>query len=256
MHRVLVSPPQLLDSTITLDDPAQTHHLRDVLRLRTGDRVVCFDGEGHECAGVIVAQRREQVVIELTASTREIREGATIWLAQSLLKGERFEWVIQKATELGVSRLSPLVTQHTVIRITEGQAQKKHERWQRLAQEAAKQCQRATIPAIDPPATLEHLLPRMEPLALVLMPTLASTTIPLDEALKGQTLRALRPIGPEADAREVALLIGPEGDFSREEVVLAQAYGARPVSLGRLTLRAETAALAALSMIKYALGDL
>lgn len=229
-------------SAIVLEDPGELHHLRDVLRLRVGDRVVCCDGTGAEYAGTIAALGASRAQVRVERLLERAAPPVRLWLAQGLPKAERFEWVVQKATELGVDRLSPLLTRHAVVRLTPERARAKLVRWQRIAQEAAKQSQRATIPQLDPPQSLTAFLERLGRGMLVLMPTLAVTTIPLAEVLKESMA-----------ARDVVILIGPEGDFSREEVALAERYGARPVSLGPLTLRTDTAALAALAIASHVL---
>ena len=244
MKRFVVPPERLTEPAITIDQPEELHHLRDVLRLKPGDRVVCFDGRGRECDGIIQRQSASQVVIDIVGSIRERQAALDLWLAPAVLKAEHFDWLVQKATELGATRISPLLTQRTVVRLTEEQRRRKQERWLRIARESAKQCGRATIPAIDVPVAFETALNTLKDAPLLLIPTLAVTTIPLGEVLNRV-----------ASLQQVAALIGPEGDFSREEVALAERYGARPVSLGRLTLRAETAAVAVLAMLSYALSE-
>ena len=123
--------------------------------------------------------------------------------------------------------------------------QRKCARWRRIAQEAAKQCGRATIPTVDVPCRFEDVLPRLDQAPLILIPTLAVDTQPLSEVLHAHR-----------GANAVVALIGPEGDFSRREVEAAVARGAQPVSLGRLTLRSETAAVATLAVLRYASGGL
>ena len=245
MHRFFVPTQHVRGSTITVEDSHQLHHIRDVLRLGVGDPLVCFDGQGSAYLGTIVRTSARRLIVQVRQRTHGAQASLTLWLAQGLQRLERFEWVVQKATELGVTRLSPLITRHTVVRLTEGQAAKKRERWQRIATEAAEQCGRTTIPLIDPPQAFKAFLPAVERTSLVLMPTLAVTAIPLSEVLNAR-----------APVQEVAVLIGPEGDFSREEVALAEQYGARPVSLGPLTLRAETAAIATLAIVSHVLRNM
>ena len=242
IFRCFVPPHKIRRSTITIDDPQQVHHIRDVLRLGVGDQLTCFDGQGSEYLGTVIRISPRRLLIEVDRKVQQSQTSLSVWLATGLLKADRFEWVVQKATELGVARLSPLVTSHTVVR-PHPFREAKLLRWQRIAQEAAKQCGRSTIPSVDPPRTVQAFLPLVEGVSLILMPTLAVTTVPLSEVVK-----------TSASAKEVVILIGPEGDFSREEVALAQRSGARPVSLGPLTLRSETAALATVAILQYALG--
>ncbi|MBI4323613.1 MAG: 16S rRNA (uracil(1498)-N(3))-methyltransferase [Candidatus Omnitrophica bacterium] len=243
--RFFIPPSQIHGSTVTLDDPRQIHHLRDVLRLGLGDQIMAFDGQGSQWLGTIARAGARRVVIRLDQHRdAPVERAVSIWLGQALLKADRFEWIVQKATELGVATLSPLVTRHTVVRLSSEQAISRRQRWQRIATEAAKQCQRATIPVIHPPQSLEALLRRTQRSSLILIPTLSVTTIPLQDVLPGRQA-----------AQEVVALIGPEGDFSPEEVALAEKFGARPVSLGPRTLRAETAAIALLAILQHVLGS-
>ena len=245
LKRFVVPPKQIRGSTITLDDPQELHHLRAVLRLKPGDRLICFDGQGSEYLGTIDRQTSQQVVIRIENQLRLSTEQdpLTLWLVQALPKSARFDWVVQKATELGVSRISPLITQRTIVRPSSAGAEAKRTRWQRIAQAAAKQCRRATIPTVDAPRRFEEVVTAFSSDSLVLIPTLESSTIPI-----GQVLKAASRV------TEVVILIGPEGDFTADEVALAKAHGAQPVSLGPLTLRAETAALASLAVVRYALA--
>jgi len=243
VHRFFVPPQKIRGSTIIIDDQRELHHLRDVLRLGLGDQVICFDGLGNEYRGTITQDARHEFIVQVERQLCKASNEVTVWLAPGLLKADRFDWVVQKATELGVARVSPLMTQHTVVRPNPEQGRAKQQRWQRIAREAAKQCGRTTIPVIDPPQSFQTAIRLLEALPLILMPTLLVTTIPLRELLTAHTALT-----------QVAIVIGPEGDFSREEIAFAEAHGARPVSLGPLTLRAETAALATIVILSCALG--
>ncbi|MBI2884681.1 MAG: 16S rRNA (uracil(1498)-N(3))-methyltransferase [Candidatus Omnitrophica bacterium] len=244
VHRFLISPDCVQGDIITLSDPSELHHLSRVLRLAVGDRVACLDGQGREYQGVIARQTSRDVVIQLDRPPREAARRRPLWLAQAMLKSDRFEWVIQKATELGASTITPLITDRVVPTLLPRQASHKLERWRRIAQEAAKQCGRATLPAIESPRPMAEVVPVMTAEGLTLIPTLSTTAVPIRSVLEANR-------APQA----VAVFIGPEGDFTAAEVAHAQAHGARPVSLGPQTLRAETAAIAALAMLNYALDD-
>ncbi len=239
MHRFFIPPTQVVRHAITLDDPRELHHLRDVLRLTVGDEVRCFDGQGTEYVGTVETSTPVAVTIRVQRSTQVPRPGPAVWLAQGLPKGERFEWLVQKATELGVERILPMITHHAVVRLSAQQGMGKQARWLRIATEAAKQCGRATVPQIDVPYRFEEAVQQLQSCRLMLLPTLAVATVPLKEVL------VKKHDGP------IGVLIGPEGDFSRDEVAYAQAHGARPVSLGALTLRSETAAMATLAIVQY-----
>lgn len=217
MHRVFIHPRNVHGSTITVDDPRELHHLRVVLRLTRGDRVCCFDGGGMEYVGTITRSSPRQLAVAIQTQVRSAEERPRIWLAYSLIRGPRVDWMLQNVTELGGMRITPLLTPPLggVVRLSNEDARKKTGRWARMVQEAAKSCGRSTLPLIEPPQSLGALLPRLEGVPLVLMPTLALAARPLPEALEA----AGQPAG-------VAVLIGPEGDCTREDVTLAQAHGA------------------------------
>ncbi len=242
MPRFYVPPAAVRGSSIVVDDPRELHHIRDVLRLRPGDPVRVFDGQGKEYTGIIFELTAEALRIRVD-EVRDVpaRRGA-LWLIQGVPKGDRFEWLLQKATELGVDRITPVITSRSVVRFSAAQAGPKVERWRRIVKEAAKQGGRAPRPAVAAPQPIADALPLLKGVPLILMPTLAVTVIPM--------AAVLAKLGPAARA---AVLIGPEGDFTKDEVVLAESYGARPVSLGPLTLRSETAAIAVLSILGYVL---
>ncbi len=245
MPRVLISPDAIRGRSITIRDPQELHHLLDVVRVRVGDRLECFDGAGHGYAGPIVQRARRRLVVEIAERLEEPRRPLGITLAQALIRPERFAWVIQKATELGVDRISPLVTHRTVVRPAPDHADQKLVRWQRIASEAAKQCGRKTLPHLDVPQPFRHFLSTLQEGTRALMPTLSATGVPLKDELEhfdGVT--------------SAVVLIGPEGDFTREEALLAQRAGVRLVSLGHLTLRSETAAITTLSILQHVVGFL
>jgi 16S rRNA (uracil1498-N3)-methyltransferase len=249
MHRFLITPENVHGSTIHIADPCELHHIRHVLRLGIGQRVTCLDGQGRGYVGVIDRVAPDRLDVRIERQLDRPIGAAPLWLVQALVKGERFEWLLQKATELGAARIAPVSTRHAVVRIAQAQRTPKLERWRRIAQEAAKQCGALSVPTIDPVQPLERVLESLGDAAWVLMPTLAVTAIPLR-----QVVEQLQREAPPAAGRPVAILIGPEGDFDADEVALAERFGARPVSLGPLTLRSETAAVASLAMLQYALG--
>lgn len=241
LHRFFIEPSNVQGSTIVMTDLHELHHLRRVLRLKPGDRLCCFDGSGAEYTGVIASQTPQELRMLIEQRREAPGQLLMVSLAQSLLKADRFEWTVEKATELGVARIIPLMTRHGVIRFSAEQARNKHLRWQRIAQAAAKQCRRSTLPSIDLPQSLETLLRTLAPETLILMPTLAVPTVALPPILTGRR-----------NATQVVVLIGPEGDFTPQEIRVARDHGAHAVSLGPLTLRSETAAVAALAMLQYA----
>jgi len=246
MIRVRIPPEAVRGDTVTVASPQTLHHLRHVRRVKPGDPLECVDGEGHRYAGRVFRCAKRTLLVRIEAQTVEPTGPLRVWLGQALIKPDRFDWVIQKATELGVDRLTPLLTARTIARAAPPQLERKRLRWQRIAEAACAQCGRAVMPMIDAPMTLKAFLPQLDLAACVIMPTLA---VPAAVSLQAAVSRA-----PADEA--VAALIGPEGDFTREEVEMAQRFKAIPVSLGRLTLRSDTAALATLTMLQAARGSL
>ncbi|QJQ95559.1 MULTISPECIES: 16S rRNA (uracil(1498)-N(3))-methyltransferase [Halomonadaceae] len=215
-------------------------HVARVLRMREGATLTLFDGHGQEAQAVLVEAGRKRVVvrIESTASGRG-ESPLAVHLGQAISKGDRMDYAIQKAVELGVAVITPLYTEHGDVRLKGEREMKKLAHWQGVAASACEQCGRATIPPILPPQLLDDwLAERDEPLRLVLHP-----------ATDGAFETAETPAG-------VALLIGPEGGLSRGEVDAAQAAGFSPLTLGPRILRTETAPVVALSLLQYRFGDI
>jgi 16S rRNA (uracil1498-N3)-methyltransferase len=213
------------------------HHLAHVLRARRGDRVVLFDGAGREADAVVDAVAADAAL--LTAGPPRAAAGATVELTLlvGLLKGEKMDWVVQKATELGVTRIVPLAAAHAVVRLDGARRASRIARWEKIAREAARQSGRADVPAVaavTPPATA--FVDTHSPLRLLFHERDAAPVAP--------------HLGPYPAA---ALAVGPEGGFAPDEVAAARAAGWQVVSLGPRILRAETAALAALAIVGHAL---
>jgi 16S rRNA (uracil1498-N3)-methyltransferase len=243
--RIFVPAIAISGDRLTVTDPDELHHLLSVLRIRVGDAVECLDGAGSSYIGRVQHCEKSGIVLRIEERRQGRSWSAQILLAQALIKPEPFEWVVQKATELGVRELVPLVTGRCVVRPQADRGERKVVRWQRIAKEAAKQCGRSVIPRIGSPQPFAEFARTLDRYPLSLIPTLGPDTVPLGIALEGVQAPAT-----------LALLIGPEGDFTQEEVELARRHGARPVSLGPLTLRSETAAIAAVAILQHTLGAL
>lgn len=244
MHRVLISPAAIHDDTITIHDPKTLHHLVHVLRIVVGDRLECVDGSGRLYAGTVTSRSRQAVAVSVDTHRHPLSSLPHVTLAQALIKPERFEWAIQKATELGVARIIPLVTSRSAARYGSGRGSARMERWRRIVESAVEQCGRTTVPDLEEPRQFRELVARLKD-RVALLPTLA---------VEGKTLAECLP--SLRRATEVTILIGPEGDFTDEEAALAIECGIQPVRLGPLTLRAETAAVVALTLIQHAVGVL
>ncbi len=244
MNRFVVSSQNIHGAALRIDDPREVRHLRQALRLKRGDPLECFDERGMTYRGVISLFAPNQVVVRIDERvTAPPPPVFSVWLAQSVLKMDRFEWVVQKATELGVERVVPLVTQRTVVRVSRDGGVKQA-RWQRIAQEAAKQCGRTSVPVVDAPQPFASCVSSISPGVGVLIPTLAMATRPLRTVLESTS----------TPPKGWLVFIGPEGDFTPAEVRQAHERGAIPVSLGTRTLRSETAAVAALAILNYVGG--
>lgn len=252
LRRFYAEPEAFLHTPgqVTLSEE-ESRHLRDVLRLRAGDAAQVFDGEGHEFACVVVEAGGRKVAARLEVRERveppspESPLGLT--LAVALLKGEKFDLVVQKATELGAARIVPVETKRADVRLRdERDALKRVERWRRLALEAAKQSGRARVPAVEEPIHLDGFVERAphEHEACVLFAEGGGA--PLDSLL---TTKGVRPTS-------ILALVGPEGGWEDAEIELARAHGWAIVTLGGRTLRAETAAITVCALLQHLYGDL
>ncbi|GAB4534403.1 MAG: 16S rRNA (uracil(1498)-N(3))-methyltransferase [Thermodesulfovibrionia bacterium] len=236
----LFLPPEFLSSreiTIT-DDNAR--YLITVLRIRPGELLMVLDGLGNRYLCRVLGVHKKGVVVEkIERQGYSTESPLNIILAQGIAKGEKMNLIIQKATELGVTRVIPLITERSQVRHTE-----KVERWRRIATSASQQSGREIVPEIEGPLDFNEFIRQME--------TGGGIIFFEEERVRNlkQTLNQIR------DKREVILLIGPEGGFTDEEVNQAFERGFMSVSLGPRILRTETATITALSIIQYELGDM
>jgi 16S rRNA (uracil1498-N3)-methyltransferase len=214
------------------------HYLARVLRVKPGEALEVFDGVSKVFHAKVTSVEDATLCLEL-GPPREASAALPVWLLQGLPKADKFELVLQKATELGVAAVVPVVMERSVSRPKDGAA--KAERWLKIATEAARQCGRADVPQVPEPCSLED--------ALKMLPASAQVLV-LDEEEKTTRLSSL------ADAGTPVLVVGPEGGLTRGEVEQLEAKGARTVTLGPRILRTETAALAALSVILHRRGEL
>ncbi len=223
-------------------DAEKTHYLSRVLRLRVGDTVVIFNGTGTQFSARITALQRSRALLAVhEAQTAATESGLKMHLAQGISRGERMDFVVQKATELGVKRITPLLTERGVVKLAADRAEKRRRHWQQVATSACEQSGRVRLPLIDAPTPFDAWL--------------ANKTHQADADILLQPGATGRLASIEV-ATKVCILIGPEGGFSDAEYELAQAAGFRAVSLGPRVLRTETAALAALAVMQARCGDL
>ncbi len=243
--RIYVSPLPEGEHAIELADDT-VRYLRNVLRLGPGDEVLFFDGTGWEYSGVIDRLEGRGSSARIVARLRiPIEIPIRITLAQGLPKGDKMEFIVQKATELGVARIIPFRSSRTIPRRTEERAAKRLERWRRIAAEAAEQCGRSDVPAIA------ETLPFPETLGAA---GEGQVKILFWEAERSRSIREILKSGESRSAKEFFLVVGPEGGLSGEEVEIARQSGFLTASLGQLVLRVETAPLAILSIFQYECG--
>ena len=241
LTRVYVEEPLQNGARCRIAGSAANHMLR-VLRLGVGTAVTLFDGTGGEYAARIESVLKDSVIIDVGQHAAIERESPVhLALAQGISRGERMDWVIQKATELGVQRIVPLITTRSVVRLDAHQARRKWQHWRGISIAACEQCGRNRIPELASPLELREFL--------------------AGEASHA-TLRLVLAVTASARIRElerresITLLVGPEGGLAEEEHAAAIGSGFQPVYLGPRVLRTETAAVAALAALQQAFGDL
>jgi 16S rRNA (uracil1498-N3)-methyltransferase len=227
----------------------EARHARDVLRLQPGDAVYVFDGVGKEFRCAVRELDRDGAALDIVEEIEPARPESplNLTLGIALLKGEKFDLVVQKATELGASRVVPVTTSRADVRIRHGdEAKRKVARWQRIALEAAKQCGRARLMEIDEPVGFTALIDR---------PAEEGELRLIFAERNGLSLADVTQNSP-AGSPKLFALVGPEGGWADEEIELAREAGWQIVTLGGRTLRAETAAIAIVALLQHHFGDL
>ncbi len=240
MHRHRVESEALGHGGILLSKE-DARHLVTVLRLREGAEVECFDGSGKTRLYAMGRLAGGQLELTALAPLREAPPGKTaVQIYACVTKGDRWLWTLEKATELGAARIVPVISERTIVRIGEREAEAKRRRWQRIAEEAARQCGTAWEPRVARPATLREAAAESAGAT-----TLVAALTPEAKPLKSVMLQMNAAPWPKT----LAWWSGPEGDFTEEELALLLAGGAVPVNLGENVLRAETAAIYGLAVI-------
>ena len=244
MRRLFI-PGELTDEIVITG--ADAHHLMHAMRAKAGQQFVVVDGSSHVGRVELVSFTAEEVTARLLERLEHNTESPLeIVLAQCLPKGDKMELIAQKAVELGITAIRPLKSRNSVVRYDEKKAAEKQKRWQKIVNEAAKQCGRTEIPEVLPVRGLSEWLREME----------LSEGDLMIFCYENEERRNLKECLRGLKVRRVVLLIGPEGGFSLEEAEAVLKKGAAGVSLGPRILRAETAAIAAMSIIQYELGDI
>ncbi len=257
MHRFFVTSDLLKGmSLISLPDTL-AHQVRDVLHLGIGEQLILLDNSGDEVVATVARSSRTGVDVKLGERRVGTSESPVrIILCQGMLKSARFEWILEKGTELGVSVFVPILCRRSMSGL-EDAGTAKIQRWQRILQEAAEQCGRSRFPELLPIRSFKQAVKDIPPNALALIPWEEEHGCSLRDVLDVKRNGAVPLVGIEpADKQSestVVLFIGPEGGLTAEEIVLAQQHGVQPVSLGPRILRAETAALATVANVMYVL---
>ena len=243
MARFYVPQPRIEKGTLRIEGD-EVRHIRKVLRLGEGDQIVIFDGSGREYEGTIVKEESSSVVIMVQSVSSSRRESPLqITLAQSLLKGEKMDYLIQKVTEMGVHEIVPFFSSRSVPRLQKPTRVKRQHRWERIAIEASKQCGRGLIPRIRSLQDYSEALlsASRDCLRLILWER------------EGERLKEVLGMSKE---KEVFFVVGPEGGLDQDEVEEAIKMGFLRVTLGTRILRSETASLCLLSVLQYERGDI
>lgn len=241
LTRVHVPGPLAAGSRHTIEGDAANHITR-VLRLRSGDPLTLFDGHGTEHSARIEAFRKSAVIVAVGDREPADRESPlSLTLAQGISRGERMDWVVQKATELGVTRIVPVLTDRTVVKLDSRQSERKLQHWQGIAVAACEQSGRNRIPDVTPPVGLHDFLREAD----------ATATRVLLSPTGTQHVNDLK-----VSERSIIVLIGPEGGLTEIEQRAALGAGFIAVKLGPRVLRTETAAVAALTLLQHQFGDL
>jgi 16S rRNA (uracil1498-N3)-methyltransferase len=241
MRLTRIYTAQILQSNaLVVLETESSRHIARALRLTTGDRLTLFDGRGGEYPGEITALDKKHVQV-MTGDhlQQECESSLNLHLAIAVSRGDRMDWIMQKSTELGVSSITPLLTEHTGVKLAGYRAEKKIQHWKKVAISACEQCGRNRVPVIHPLQQVQSWLSA----------TIAERKFVLHH-------RAA-PIGhPEKIPASVALLIGPEGGLSASEIEAAEQSGYHSLQLGPRVLRTETAPLAAIAVLQSYWGDM
>lgn len=237
--RIYTSQPLANSQTIQLEE-GPSHHLAKVLRMQEGRELILFNGDGAEYSAIITQVGKKAVTVTLQAKHNISRESPLeIELAIGVSRGERFDWVLQKATELGVTRIVPLMTERTEVKISGDRLDKIRDRWQQILISSCEQCQRNRLPQLNDPVALPDWLARV--------------TSDLRFVLHHRDTQSLPQTARPAS---VSLLIGPEGGLSDGEIALAKQANFAALTLGPRVLRTETAPIAAITLVQFLWGDL
>lgn len=246
MHRFYIPAGQWNPDALKLEGD-EAHHALNVLRLKQGDRAVVFNGRGAEATVEITDVRKNAIDLRRIHDSKSAQLPCRITLAQAIPKGKNMDLIVQKATELGAAGIVPLLSDRTVIQYEAGEHEKKREKWEAVAIEAAKQCGQNWLPEIHRPQSPKDFFQANPKFDLMLIASLQPDTLHFKKVLADYIA------SNKKKPASALILVGPEGDFTPAEIALAKSSGCRPITLGPIVLRTETAAIYCLSILGYEL---
>lgn len=242
MHQFFVSPEDINRNFIVIKGK-EAKHAFSVRRLRTGDKVLVFNGTGKQYLGIVQSIRGKEGKIKIIKTIVREEPKIKITLAQAIPKKAKFDDIVDKATQLGVTRIIPLLSERTIVKVKTKKQEEKIKRWQQIALEAAKQCGCLYLPEVERIRNFSDLIRKSSSFDLAMIACCQAGSVYIKNILRNK-----KP-------KNIIIFIGPEGDFTQKEVETAQKNGCQAISLGKRVLRCDTAACAILSILNYEWED-